>query len=108
MFLPLSMLAQNRSPLEQQVAEEAAEAKAHVISIGRSGTVFAKPDVGIVAMAIRTTAPIAEEAVAGNEEKAKQVASALAAQGFSPTSYKITSVIFGQVGENGMYGPNQP
>jgi uncharacterized protein YggE len=100
--------AQTRSPLESQVESEALEAKAHVISVGRSGSVFVKADVGILAMAIRSTSPIAEEAVAENERKSKDVESALAAIGFSPTGYKITSVIFGQAGGNPMYGPSQP
>ncbi|MGA3326196.1 MAG: SIMPL domain-containing protein [Terriglobia bacterium] len=108
-LIPFSTLfAQNRSPLETQVDSEAVEAKSHVISVGRSGSTFAKPDVGILTMSIHSTSPIAEEAVAENERKAKEVASALAAQGFSPTSYKITSVIFGQAGRAAMYDQNQP
>jgi uncharacterized protein YggE len=103
-----TLLAQTRAPLESQVESEAVEAKAHVISVGRSGSIFAKPDVGILTMALRATSPIAEESVAENQRKAREVESALAAQGFSSTGYKITSVIFGQVGGNSMYGPNQP
>jgi uncharacterized protein YggE len=101
-----TLLAQTRVGIEAQAATEAVEAKAHVISVGRSGSAFAKPDVGILTMAIRSTSPIAEEAVAENERKAKQAESALATLGYAATSYKITSVIFGQTG--GMYGPNQP
>jgi hypothetical protein len=72
----------------------------HVITVLRNGTVFAKPDVGILAMSIRSSAPIAEEAVAENGRKATNAESALAGLGFAPTGFKLTSVIFGEPGNS--------
>ena len=60
-------------------------------------------------MAIRSSSPIAEEAVAQNEQKVKDAASALSSLGYaSGTGYQITSAVFGQAGGGPMYGPNQP
>ena len=53
----------------------------HVITVSRGGEAFAKPDLGILVMTIRSSAPIAEEAVAENGRKAKAVEAALAALG---------------------------
>jgi uncharacterized protein YggE len=58
-------------------------------------------------MTIRSSAPIAEEAVAENGRKAKAVETALAALGYAPKGYKITAVTFGH-GGGSSYGPNQP
>ncbi len=103
LYAPHTVLAQNQAGTQSEGSAE------HVISVSRSGQAFAKPDVGILAMTIRTPAPIAEEAVAENERKAKDAGQALAALGYAPrTGYQITSVIFGQVGGNPMmYGPNE-
>jgi len=70
----------------------------HVITVSRSGEATAKPDLGILMMSIRSTSPIADEAVAENGRKATAVESALATLGFAPASYQITSVTFGQAG----------
>jgi uncharacterized protein YggE len=78
-----------------------------VITVGGNGTVFAKPDVGILAMTIRSSAPIAEEAVAENGRKAERVEKALAAHGYAPKGYKITSVVIGEAG-GPRFGPGQP
>jgi uncharacterized protein YggE len=78
----------------------------HVITVSRSGEATAKPDLGILMMSIRSTSPIADEAVAENGRKATAVESALATLGFAPASYQITSVSFGQAG--GPRFPGQP
>jgi uncharacterized protein YggE len=49
----------------------------HVITVSRSGEATAKPDLGILIMSIRSTSPIADEAVADNGRKAMAVESAL-------------------------------
>jgi uncharacterized protein YggE len=77
-----------------------------VITVSRGGEAYAKPDLGIMVMTIRSSGPIAGEAVAENARKAKAVESALAALGYTPKGYKITSVTFGQAG-GPRYG-NQP
>ena len=103
LYAPHTLLAQNQAGTQSESSPE------HVISVSRSGQAFAKPDVGILAMTIRTPAPIAEEAVAENERKAKEAGQALATLGYAPgTGYQITSVTFGQVGGNPMmYGPSE-
>jgi uncharacterized protein YggE len=101
-FLTLfAVIAPHPAEAQSQNPEE------HVIKVRRDSTVHAKPDLGILVMSIRSSAPISEEAVAANAEKAKAVESALGALGFAPAGYKIGSVVFGQAG-GPMYGPNQP
>lgn len=77
----------------------------HVITVSRGGESYAKPDLGILVMSIRSAAPIAEEAVAANGQKAKAVQDSLAALGFAPEGYKITSVSFGQGRPTPPFGP---
>jgi uncharacterized protein YggE len=101
MFSSSSILAQNRNPAQSQSFEN------HVITVSRGGTAYAKPDLGILVMTIRSSAPIADEAVAQNGQKAKAVEAALGGMGFSSTGYKITSVTFGQAG-GPRFGPMQP
>jgi uncharacterized protein YggE len=102
-FTAIPIRAQN------QAATQFDNSPAHVISVSRSGQAFAKPDVGILAMTIHTPAPIAEEAVAENERKCAEANKALAGLGYSPQSYQITSVIFGQLGGNPMmFAGEQP
>lgn len=79
----------------------------HVITVSRGGEAFAKPDLGILLMTLRSSGPIAEEAVVENGRKAKSVETALTALGFTPAGYKITAVVIGEAGSN-RYGPNQP
>lgn len=66
--------------------------------MSRSGEAHAKPDLGILIMSIHSTSPIADEAVAANGKKAKDVESALAGLGFAPAAYQISSVTIGQPG----------
>jgi len=79
----------------------------HVISVSRGGDAIAKPDLGIMVMTIRSSAPIAEEAVAENGRKVKAVEAALTTLGYTAQGYRITSVAFGQAG-GPRYGPVQP
>jgi uncharacterized protein YggE len=75
----------------------------HVITVSRSGEAYAKPDLGILVMSIQSTSPIADEAVAKNAQKAKDVEAGLKGLGFTPDGYQISSVTFGQQG-----GPRFP
>jgi uncharacterized protein YggE len=84
------------SPTAQASDAESQNVQNHVITVSRSGEAFAKPDLGILIMSIRSTSPIADEAVAENGRKAKAAESALANLGLAPASYQITSVILGQ------------
>jgi uncharacterized protein YggE len=95
-ILPIANRAQNLASSGQAAAQASPE---HVITVSRSGTVFARPDVGILIMAIETSAPIAEEAVSTNAQKAQSVKSALVTLGYSPDRYKFSSVVLGKVGD---------
>lgn len=66
-----------------------------MITVMRSGTAFAKPDLGILTMALHSSEPVVEEAAAASARKTKAVESALAVLGYSTDQYEITSVVFG-------------
>lgn len=100
--VPLISRAQRRAPLAQS---EAPNTPDHVITATRSGTVFAKPDMGILIMSIRSFAPIAEEAVAENLKKAEAVESSLKSLGYSPDRYRLSPVELGRIG-GPQYGPS--
>lgn len=103
LFLPFTLptlFAQTQDDVQSYNAQK------HVITVVRNGTVFAKPDVGILAMSIHSTAPIAEEAVAENGKKAKSAEDALTALGFASADYKLTPVIFGQQAAGPYHVPN--
>src|ERR1700733_3545985 len=103
-FFAPSILAQVRGSSDTQAADAGSQSvQNHVITVSRSGEATAKPDLGILIMSIRSTSPIADEAVADNGRKAAAVESALSGLGFAPASYQITSVNFGQAG-----GPRFP
>ena len=99
--------ARAQSLISQQNAEasgvDTQTVRNHVITVSRSGEAFAKPDLGILVMSIRSTSPIAAEAVSENARKTKDAQSALADLGLAPTNYEITSVIFAAAG-----GPRYP
>jgi uncharacterized protein YggE len=95
-----SILAQNQTGAEPQAVQN------HVITVTRGSNAYTKPDLGIMVMSIQSASPIAEEAVAENGRKAKAVESALAALGYTPENFKITSATIGHGGPN--YGPMQP
>jgi hypothetical protein len=100
-FVPTSILAQAQTDTQSQ------DTRSHLITVSRGGTAYAKPDLGILVMSIRSSSPIADEAVTQNGEKAKAVEAALAGLGFGPAGYKLTSVTFGQNG-GARLGPMQP
>jgi len=77
---------------------ESQSVRNHVITVSRAGEAYAKPDLGIMIMSIRSSSPIAAEAVAENARKAKVAEASLTGLGFAPSGYQLTSVIFGQAG----------
>jgi uncharacterized protein YggE len=105
LFAPPSIHAQAPGPTQGGQAQDADSQRVenHIITVSRGGEAYAKPDLGILVMSIQSTSPIADEAVAENGQKANAVESALAALGFAPEGYKITSVTFAQAG-----GPRFP
>jgi len=108
LFASPPTLAQQRAPapVAQAPNAESQSVENHVITVSRSGEAFAKPDLGILIMSIRSSSAIADEAVAENGRKAMAAESALANLGIAPASYQVTSVTFGQAG--GLRFPGQP
>src|ERR1700730_1963790 len=108
LFASPSALPQLRAPTPgaQAPNAESQSVQNHIITVSRSGEAYAKPDLGILIMSIRSSSPIADEAVAENGRKATAAQSALAGLGFAPTGYQVTSVTFGQAG--GPRFPGQP
>ncbi len=99
------IFAVHGSAVEQRQRQngDSQNVEGHIITVSRSGEAYAKPDLGILIMSIRSTSPIADEAVEDNAQKAKDVETALAGLGFSPSQYQISSVTFGDQG-----GPRFP
>ncbi len=94
-FLPVAAAAQNGN------------CAGAMLTVNRSADVYAAPDLGILNLSIRSSAPEAAVALAENERKAGQVRSTLAALGFAPGRLQITPVAFSRLG-GPYYGPNQP
>jgi uncharacterized protein YggE len=107
LFAPPSVSAQLRGPAPNAQAQSAGSQSVqnNIITVSRGGEAYAKPDLGILIMSIQSTSPIADEAVAQNGQKAAAAQSALAALGFPPAGYQITSVTFGQA--NAPHFPGQ-
>lgn len=103
---PFFLCASLALPAQGPVDSQSQNTKDHVITVIRNGAVFAKPDLGILAMALRSSGAVPEEVVAESAGKAKLVESALSSLGYNSTSFKITSVVVGEAG-GGPYGPNQ-
>jgi uncharacterized protein YggE len=105
LFAPLSARTQLRGQAEavEQQNTDSQNVENHIITVSRSGEAYAKPDLGILIMSIRSTSPIADEAVADNANKAKDVETALTGLGFGPTAYQISSATMAQGG-----GPRFP
>jgi uncharacterized protein YggE len=95
---PHSILPQMRSAGRGGANADAQSVQNHEISVSRGGEAVAKPDLGILVMSLRSSSPIADEAVASNGRKAKDAQSALAGLGFAPTGFQISSVKMGQAG----------
>ena len=102
---PSSLAQRQQAQAQPQTDSQSQNMQDHVITVSRGGEAYAKPDLGILLMSIRSSGPIAEEAVAANGRKAADVEAALAKLGFAPQGYKITPVTFGQAAR---FGPMQP
>lgn len=90
-------------PPAQTQGLDSQNVEGHIITVSRSGEAYAKPDLGILIMSIQSSSPIANEAVAADAQKVKDVETELSGLGFDPTKYQISSVTFGQQG-----GPRFP
>jgi uncharacterized protein YggE len=108
LLLSSSGLAQNRGRVAKGQSPDAGSQSVqnHIITVSRSGEAYAKPDLGILIMSIRSTSPIADEAVSENGRKAAASQAALTSLGFGSQDFQITSVTFGQAG--GPRFPGQP
>jgi uncharacterized protein YggE len=105
--LAFSFFSQSSGFAQTPTEAQSPTSKNHVITAAGSGEVEVKPDLGILVMALQSSAPIADEAVAANGRKAKAAETALAGLGYSAQGYKITPVTFGHE-TGGRFGVNQP
>jgi uncharacterized protein YggE len=103
----LSPIATLSSQSQGPAQSESESVHGNVITASRAGTAFAKPDLGILIMAIRSTAALVQDAASENAAKAKSAVAALAALGYPPERYKLTSVVFGRP-QVSYYGQMQP
>ncbi len=105
--LAFSLIPFSRAFAQRADSSDSQSVKNHVITVSRGGDAYGKPDLGILVMSLRSSGPIAEEAVADNAKKDQAAQSALADLGFDSTSYKISSVTFGEAG-GGRFGMASP
>jgi len=99
--------ARGSGPADQATAADTQSVENHIITVSRSGESHAKPDLGILIMSIRSSSPIADEAVAQNGQKAAATEVALAKLGLAPADYQISSVTFAQAGAGLPHFPGQ-
>lgn len=85
----------------------AQNSREHLITVSSTASVQVRPDLGILVLAIRSSGPLAADAVAQVAKKASDVQSALSSLGYPPGSFKIGPVTFARAG-GPYYAPNLP
>jgi uncharacterized protein len=79
----------------------------HVISVNGNAQVPAPADVALLTLLIRSSAPLAADAVAENAKTTMDVRTALTGLGYAGSSFRITAATITKAG-GPYYGPNQP
>jgi uncharacterized protein YggE len=102
-FFVVILLAAWGNRLAAQVAEKP------VISVNSVGKVTAKADLAIVFLNVRSTAPLAADALTQNDKKLEEVKARLAALGFKDDKVKFSGNRFAPAGGGVMiYGGQRP
>jgi uncharacterized protein YggE len=96
-FLAVVLLAAWGNRLAAQVAEKP------VISVNSTGKVTAKADLAIVFLNVRSTAPLAADALTQNDKKLEEVKARLAALGCKDDKVKFSGNRFAPAGGGMMY-----
>jgi uncharacterized protein len=85
----------------------AQETRPHFITVNSTGSVLARPDLGILVMAVQSSAPLAADAITENAKKVKAVQAAIEGLGYSSKNYKIAPAVLSPAG-GPYYAPGQP
>ena len=86
----------------------AQESQKPTISVSSTGKVSAKPDLAVVFLNIKSTAPLAADALSQNNKKAEEAKSRLAALGCKDDKVKFSGNRFAPAGGGMFYGGQRP
>jgi len=86
----------------------AQESQKPTISVSSTGKVSAKPDLAVVFLNIKSTAPLAADALSQNNKKAEEAKSRLAALGYKDDKVKFSGNRFAPAGGGMFYGGQRP
>lgn len=78
------------------------------ICVSSTGKVNAKPDVAVVFLSIRSTAPLAADALSQNGKKVEEAKSRLASLGYKSAQVKFSGNRFAPAGGGMFYGGQRP
>ncbi len=82
----------------------AQESQKPAISVSSTGKVSAKPDLAVVLLNIKSTAPLAADALSQNSKKVEEAKSRLAALGYKDNKVKFSGNRFAPAGGGIFYG----
>ncbi len=86
----------------------AQESQKPTISVSSTGKVSAKPDLAVVFLNIKSTAPLAADALSQNNKKVEEAKSRLAALGCKDDKVKFSGNRFAPAGGGMFYGGQRP
>lgn len=87
---------------------KAQENQMPAISVSASGKVSAKPDLAVVFLNIKSTAPLAADALSQNSKKVEEAKSRLATLGYKDDQVKFAGNRFAPAGGGMFYGGQRP
>ena len=87
---------------------KAQENQMPAISVSASGKVSAKPDLAVVFLNIKSTAPLAADALSQNSKKVEEAKSRLATLGYKDDQVKFSGNRFAPAGGGMFYGGQRP
>lgn len=86
----------------------AQEGQRPAISVNSTGKVSAKPDLAVVFLNIKSTAPLAADALSQNTKKVEEAKNRLAALGYKDDKVKFSGNRFAPAGGGMFYGGQRP
>ena len=94
-------------PLHAKARAKAPASVTHPLSVSVQGKVTAKADLAIVFMTVRSTAPLAADALEENNKKLEGIKARLSALGYKDEQVKFGATRFGPSGGGAYYGGGQ-
>jgi uncharacterized protein YggE len=82
-------------------------ASAPRLHVSRTASVYARPNLAILNLVIRSSAPLAATALSEDRQASARVSAALAALGLAPGQFQIAPTNFARAG-GPYFGPNEP